>query len=153
MGADEHQRQAAVGQRPGVFRRLQFFGREAQRCACLVGDAAAPRCVDSSPSRRHDQPAFGIVGHAAARPFGQRRGERVGQGVLRGGDVAAARSQKGDELAVTLACDPRRRRAGGVLGFGRHIGQIGRTSIAPSEAPGQRATQPIAASRSAASMT
>ncbi|HVH02680.1 MAG TPA: sigma factor, partial [Amaricoccus sp.] len=85
--------------------------------------------------------------------------------VLRRGDVAGAGGEPGDELAIArprhrLGGRPRRRLGGPVHRCRsrerRHasaiIGHSGRTSMMPWEAPGQRAAQASAASRSGTSI-
>jgi hypothetical protein len=159
MGAGEHEREATVGNRLAL-RRLEVFGDEGKGCCGRLGVAPPAAGVDQLSPRRRDEPAFRVRGNALLRPGRERGGEGVGERILRRRHVAFARGEKGDELAVALA----RRALGGrarlTARIGRagarrgacHIAQTGRTSTAPVAAPGQRAAQAIAASRSAASI-
>ena len=128
---------------------------EAQRLARLVGDRGRAAPASIIRRRRASRPA-------SLRDLRARRGAaRSASAAANASDSASSapatsrsrRGEKGDELAVAFARDPRRAARARSSAAVRHIGQIGRTSIAPCSAPGQRAAQPIAASRSGASMT
>ncbi len=157
MRAGEHQGEAAVGD----FRRVgcRLFHLFGHQCQVLFAHGRAllpPHRVDRAPPGRRQQPGFGILRHAVLRPVGERGGKRLGKRVFRRRHVAAARGEKGDQLAIAAA----RRR----LGSGARIGycifregqaamaQSGRTSTVPCAAPGQRAAQARAASRSGTSI-
>ena len=156
MGAGEHQGQAMVRHRRwlGVGKLLgELLGEELEMGDRGLAAVPPPRRIDGAAPRHGEQPAFGIVGDAASIPVGQRRGEGVGERILGAGDVAAARGEEGHQLAVAAA---RHRLRGGARGLSRHrdayMVQTGRTSIAPKLAPGQRAAQDSAASRSGTSI-
>ena len=149
MRAGEHQRKAVVGD----FHLSDFveFGEQQQMLFARFAGLPPARGVDEPALRRRHQPGFWIAGHAVGGPVHQRRGEGLGQRVLGPGDVARARGEERDQLAVTATRNLFGR-------FGRlagrvpaHIAMIGRTSIEPALAPGQRAAQERAASRSGTS--
>jgi len=99
-----------------------------------------------------------MIRHAARRPVDECRRERLGQRIFGGGDVAHPMREKGDQLAVALPGRRFRGPASLAVAFPRHrlrpgyIAQIGRTSTTPWLAPGQRAAQESAASRSGTSI-
>ncbi len=131
MGAGEHQQQAIIGHR-GLARRRELVGDQPQMIGRALAAALPAGGVDQLAPRHRHQPRFRALGDAARRPIDQRRRKRLGQGVLGAGDVAGARSEEGDELAVAAA----RHRLGGIAGrlvtFSHpYIAQTGRTSIAP----------------------
>ena len=158
-GAGKHQRQPLV-RHVGVA-CLQFHGLALladQQQVILRVDARPepPLTVDGASPRDRQQPRLRSVGHAIRRPMLQCCGEGVGQRILGGGHVAAAGGQHCEQPAVTLPGGGLRRRPR-VPRFrhGTHatcISQIGRTSIVPFLAPGQRVAQAMAASRSGASI-
>ncbi len=114
----------------------------------VAAGAPAAGAVDQPPARDRHQPCLRAARDAAGGPVGERGGEGIGQRVLRRRDIAAARRQEGDQLAVAAA----RHRLGCFRGCWHYMVQIGRTSIAPTLAPGQRAAQDSAASRSGTSI-
>src|SRR6185437_14619877 len=63
------------------------------------------RSVDDLSLGGGEEPRFGIVGRAAARPSDERRGERIGQRILRPRHVARVRRKQSDETPITLARD------------------------------------------------
>ncbi len=144
MRAGEHQPQALVGN-PGLCACIvDPVRQQRQRRFRLLPHAPAPRGIDELAPGHRQQPGFGHTRDPAARPIGERLHESLGQRVLRPRDVARARSEKGDQLAVA--------RARHCLRGLRYITQTGRTSMAPCCAPGQRAAHASAASRSGASI-
>ena len=123
--------------------------------------APPPRRIDGAAARHGEQPAFGIGGNAAGVPIGEGGGEGFRQRILGARDVAGARGEKGHQLAVAAA----RHRLGGPrvaslaiaapmprLHLQAYMVQTGRTSMVPWLAPGQRAAQDSAASRSGTSI-
>mmetsp|Transcript_10615 Transcript_10615/g.43447 ORF Transcript_10615/g.43447 Transcript_10615/m.43447 type:complete len:336 (-) Transcript_10615:900-1907(-) len=150
VGAGEHQRQAAVRQREGVglvLQRRQPF----QPGRGFVAAAPPAQCIDGLATRDGQQPGLGVGGHAVQRPTGQRGFKGVGQRVFGAGHIAGACRQVGHQPPIAA---PRRLLGGhGRRGAaGVHIGQTGRTSTLPWLAPGQRAAQLSAASRSGTSI-
>ena len=163
VGAGEHQAQAFVGDRAGrVGARIGFVEQPGQLLRNALADALVPVGVDHAPPRHRQQPGLRVVRQAVHRPVDQRARKGVGQGVFGQRHVAGAGGEKSNQPAVALP----RRQLGGVVGRatlragrhrddlsrGNHIAQTGRTSIVPCAAPGQRAAQLMAASRSAASI-
>ncbi len=116
---------------------LQMIGRP-------VGSLPLARGINLLPTRDREEPAFRVRGNALFWPVDQRGGKRFRQRVFRAGHVSRAGREESYELPVA---------------FPRHtlehhsFAQIGRSSTVPWLAPGHRAAQEIAASRSGASIT
>jgi hypothetical protein len=145
MRAGEHQSQPLVRNRHFTSTIAQLLGEQQQRLRGVLARAAAACSIDQAMPRDREQPGFRRARHAARGPSGERRGEGLGQRVLGPRDVASARGEDGEQLAIA--------RAGDRLGGARYAGvQSGRTSIAPCTAPGQRDAQESAASRSGTSI-
>src|SRR5262245_13710895 len=89
-----------------------------------------PDRVNGFAPRNGQQPALGVRGAAVLRPVGQRRRERLGQGVLGGCNVTRARGQKRDELTVT----PSRHRFDRVVHITRHVNSYQCTTLPFSNA-------------------
>ena len=138
--AREHEAQPLVG---NLFAFL-VLGKKFQYFDIFLAGAPAACRVDQLAARDREQPGLRRARDATARPLGKRRGESLGQRVLGPRDVARARGEEGDELAVAA---PRH-----LLRGLRYIAQIGRTSTEPRSTAGQRAAQASAASRSGASI-
>ena len=163
MRAGEHQRQPPIGNLRTLRRcRLQALGEHLQlarrslRRACRRAASITLRRATVSSQRLR------IRRTAVARPIRQRRSERLRQRVLRRRDVARARREKGDELAVAAARDRIRRAC---VAFFASRTSLMRPPLAmryicpdrphfdvPWPAPGQRAAHAIAASRSGTSI-
>ncbi len=153
VGTGEHQRQAIVGDCRFVHGLAQFLGQQAQVVGRLAAGATAAGGVDQPAPRHRHQPRLRVARNAGGGPIGERGGEGVGQRVLRRRDIAAARRQEGNQLPIAAARHGLSHLCGGMVGLARHyMTQIGRTSIAPTLAPGQRAAQESAASRSGTSI-
>ena len=149
VGAREHQLQPLVGD--GVVADAAggcLLGRAEQLLPVALAYAAPPGLVRESPARRHQEPRFGHPGNARGGPVHECRGEGVREGVLRNGHVVRAAGEKGEQAPIAFARYPLRLDPGAGQAVIRHSG---RTSTAPKAAPGQRAAQSIAASRSFAS--
>ena len=105
MGAGEHQRQPPIREaRPRFILRPSEQPARRLRRSCGV---ARRRRVSAAPRRRASPPGFRA---AAGGPAGEGGGEGVGQRILGRRDIAVARGEKGDELAVAFARHARRRR-------------------------------------------
>ena len=107
MGADEQQLQPLVAEPGGSAKRASASSATASR----VGAAAWRTCRRraASISRRRaavSSQASGFPGMPVARPLAQSGAERIGQRVLRGGDVARAGREEGEQPAVGLARRP-----------------------------------------------
>ncbi len=154
MGADEEQREALVREgalRRGGSLRLVDHRMEGGERAGLDREVSAG--VDQAPAGRGEEPGLRLLGHAVARPRGERRDEGVTQGVLCRGHVARAPREVRDQPAVR---GPGRQLDGPVRvvrGGPAHITRLGRTSTTPVVAAGQRAAQSSAVSRSATSIS
>jgi hypothetical protein len=108
----------------------ELIGEQGERRLGFLARLPAPRGVDQLSPRDRQQPRFGRARDAFRRPLGERRGERFGKRVLGGGDVARARREERDQLAVARARDPFGCLAR-ALGSARYAVQTGRTSTAP----------------------
>src|SRR5579864_4082519 len=62
-----------------------------------------PPGIDDLAAGDNSKPPLGVRGNSVRRPLGERRRERVGQRILGGGNIAGARSEESDELAVAAA--------------------------------------------------
>ena len=154
MGAGEHQAEAVVRDRVIRGRGVgEFLGEQPDVLGGGIAVAPAAGGVDQPAAGDGHQPGLRVAGHAACGPVGEGGGEGVGQRVLGRGNVAGARGEEGDQPAVAAAGGEFGCPAGILVALARHhMAQIGRTSIAPWLAPGQRAAQESAASRSATSI-
>ena len=103
VGAGEHEAQAIVGNRGGFAGGAELLGQQQQGLRRLAPRPAPARRVDQAAPRDRQQPGFGRARHALLRPGRKRAGEGVGQRVLRPGQIARARGEEGEELAVALA--------------------------------------------------
>ena len=107
--------------------------------------------VTGDPARGGDQPGLWAVRHAGPRPGFKRPGERLGQRVLCGGDVAGAGGDDGKKAPIAL---PRRGLCSLMGASAAHpVGFIitGRISTEPYSAAGDCSAHLIAASRSSTS--
>src|SRR5262249_42102246 len=131
--AGEHKGEAPVGDH-AVLGHVELVGEDLElRSGGLAAPAPAHR-VDLLAPRGGEQPGLGIPRAAVRGPVGERGDERFGERVLRGGDVARARGEKGDELAVAAArrIFDRGPRVAFELGYdSTYIVHRGRTSILP----------------------
>ena len=119
----------------------------------IAAGAPASGGIDQPAPRDRDQPRLRAPRDAGCGPVGKCRGERVSQRVFGRSHIAGARREEGNQLPITAARHGLGRLGGGLRGRVRHhMVQIGRTSIAPALAPGQRAAQDSAASRSGTSI-
>ena len=131
---------------------VQLLGEQAQVIDRVAARAPTARGIDQPAPRDRHQPRLRAARDAGGGPVGERGGERVGQRVLGRGHVAGARREEGDQLAVAAARHGLGRLRRSSVSRGIYMTQIGRTSIAPTLAPGQRAAQDSAASRSGTSI-
>ena len=171
MGAGEHQGEALVGHLGLACRGLDLLGHQAEVIGRLGATAPAARGVDLAAPRHRHQPRLGSC--AARRRSASRRGRGEGfrQRILGAGDVAGARREERDELAVAAPRDGLGGLARLLVGHRRHdrrlsrdpdgaaggrryglYGQTGRTSTVPRLALGHRAAHTSAVSRSGTSM-
>jgi hypothetical protein len=129
MRASEHQTQPPVGEVGGIHRGGRLRDRQQQPVGGRFAGAPAPRHVDHPPAGRGEEPGFRSLRRAADRPAGERSSIRVGKRILGRRDIASARGEIGEQLAVALP----RRASGRALRRRRadHIAQIGRTSTVP----------------------
>ena len=67
----------------------QFLGQQAQMIGRVAAGAPATRGIDQPAPRDRHQPRLRIARNAGGGPIGERRGEGVGQRVLRRRDIAA----------------------------------------------------------------
>src|SRR5579871_1843860 len=153
--AGEHQSQPVVGNSCFLLRGFKSFAHALQLLGCCFAATAPTRHVEKLAPRHSQQPRFRISRAGLLRPIGEGRCESFRKRVLGRRHVARAGSQKRDELAVTAARRCIRRcvslRAAVVV-LHRYIAHMGRTSTVPWPAPGQRAAQLMAASRSGTSI-
>ena len=120
---------------------------------CLSAGALTADGIDQPTPRNGHQPPLRAARDAGAGPIDECGGEGVGQCVLGGRHVAGARRKEGNQLPIAAARHGFGRFRDEVVGLVRHyMTQMGRTSIAPKLAPGQRAAQESAASRSGTSI-
>lgn len=131
VGADKQQVQPAVRRGAGgvALRFLGQLGEGGGGGAAHLGVAGA---VAQHAARGGQQPGFRPRGNAARRPDFQRQTEALGQRILRGGHIAGAGGEQGDEPPVGFARRPLRcpaclsRGGQGHCGIG---GITGRTSV------------------------
>ena len=105
MRADEQQFQALVGESVGVRSLVEVAHHQLQSRNAVIANLSVSRLVEQAIARRRHQPALRILRHAVARPRRQRRHQRIGERILRSGNVARASRQQRDEPAVGLARD------------------------------------------------
>jgi hypothetical protein len=149
VGAREHQLQPLVGDRVVADAAGGgLLGCAEQLLPVALADPAPAGLVRQSPACGHQEPCFGHPGNARGGPVHERRGEGVREGVLRHGHVVRPAGEKGEQAPIAFARYPLRLDPGPGQAV---ICHSGRTSTAPWAAPGQRAAQSIAASRSFAS--
>jgi hypothetical protein len=84
---------------------LRLFGDLLEEFLRLLPHLIVPRGVNDAIARYPQQPRFRFFGNAIHWPFLQRRNECFAQPVFRFGNIAGARHDVGDELAVQIACD------------------------------------------------
>ena len=104
VGAGKHQRQAPVGD-VFVLGGLQLLGGDPQLAAGKIAGAPPAAGVDQLAARDRQQPRLGILGTALGRPVGKRCREGFRQRVLGRRDIAGARGEVGDKLAVAAPRD------------------------------------------------
>ena len=162
VAAGEHEPQQVVldDLGPGVLLGQHGAGERPEREGLLgpAGRLAADQ-VDGAAAGRGAQPGNRAVGDAVARPGLQRAQAGVLHGVLGEREVAGPAGEGGEDVTAGDPDDLGQgavRVLGGELrarprGDGTHIGNsmTGRTSTAPSQAPGMVAATRTASSRSA----
>ena len=145
VAAGEHQAEPVVGH--VLVRSLDVLApRRHDRDLPRLGLAQArpPGPVDGPVARHRREPGAGAARDAVTGPALQRGREGILRALLGEVPVAGQPDQGGDHPAP-LGVE---RLGDGGLDVGRHISQIGLTSIDPSLAPGMRAATSMASSRS-----
>ena len=151
VAAGEHQPEQVVahhrvGGRVGVGGQHAGGLRFAVRAGHLPADG-----VDGPAVGDGGEPGARAVGHPVAGPGGEGGHRRLLHRVLGPAQVAQAPHQRGQHRPSLVAHQALEGRGGVGLGGRAHppIGMMGRTSTAPSQAPGISAARAMASSRSA----
>jgi len=136
------------------FRHDDRLGRQRHRIRESDEPVIATDAVDGPIAAGADQPCARVGRNAVALPLRHRDRERVLQRLLGHIEVAEEADERCERSSRLLAIHPRDGLPSAHVvhaGTGAGISMIGRTSIAPVNAPGIRAARPIASSRSFAS--
>ena len=148
VAAGEHQAEPVVGHL--LLRRHAVIAFRSCRChhgnlpRLGLADALAPGAVDGPVTRHRREPCAGAARDAVAGPALERGREGILRALL-GQVPVTGQPDEGRDDPAPLGVE----RLGNCgLDTGRHISQIGLTSIDPSLAPGIRAATPMASSRS-----
>src|SRR5262245_34359283 len=105
MRAREHQCETVIGNLR-LRRGAKLLRKALQLRRARLGALTSSGRVDGLSPRNSQEPGLRIRRSALDRPLRQSDGERLGECVLRRGNVARARRKEGDKLAVAASRDP-----------------------------------------------